>query len=733
MSSRLLKIVLIVGALLMFCACTPTPTPTIAPFPVVTCPPGYLVQPSLTSPADGAVVDSLSPVLSWTFPAVPYPAPGAPSTCIPEGYNVELSTGPFFMDNLGGATNGKLNTFTPFNELLLGKMYQWGVQGTSEGVLGPFAGYRYFFTGEDCAPAAFVAPQLLIPANNEMVSTLNPILTWVYPDDCLTHYRVDLSTESAFADTSLAGGTGSPDTRWGPGDPLEDCTRYYWKIRAVSPDGTVLGPASPTFSFLTNMGTCAPPEGYESTISYRGRVWEDLCAIPEIGPLPDPLPTGCISKPGGGATGDGIRSPGEPGIGNVMVHLGSGPCPSTNMGVKFTDANGEYSFDYLPAGMYCISVDALENASVLVPGEWTSPAIDGSLAQGTFNLLEGSSLQNIDFGWRYQFGPSVEFSVLNGLVWDDQCDQTNLVNPASVHEGCVKDYWGTVTADGLRQSGEPGIENILVWLHKGTCGESSPVVSYAFDRTDGSGLYQFYLPKYQTNSDYCVEIIADDSANQVALMPGIWTLPDTPHLTAVHNVNFFTPETFTRDFGWDRTNSLFAIPDWPFFELEKEDYCFVGPSFDFKAFRKLPLGNVFYLEALDPTGKWALIDPDTPINPNANCVIDPEPPSLTHIDDEVTWATGLEQCGLIDPDPSTVLRSIRCWIRLDLGRAEGQLGDLPRLFVPLILTPTPTPTPPPPVSSGCGDYTTKDSCTRHANDGCYWLQINDKLGYCLKK
>jgi hypothetical protein len=401
------------------------------------------------------------------------------------------------------------------------------------------------------------------------------------------------------------------------------------------------------------------------------------------------------------------------------------------MGVKFTDEDGIYYFENLSAGTYCISVDSMESVSVLVPGGWTSPDTDGSLVQGAFDLPEGSYLYNVDFGWRYQFGPSVEFSVLNGIVWDDRCEQTNQVNPSSLEEGCVKDFWGTVTADGLRQIGEPGIEDIEVWLHKGTCGSSSPLVGYAWDRTDENGFYEFFLPKYQTNSDYCVKIIADDLTNQIALMPGLWTLPDTPHLDAVHNVNFFTPETFTRDFGWDRSNSLFSVPEWPIFELGGDDYCYEGPSFNFKAIRKLLLGDVFYIEALDPTGKWVLIDPDTLINPNPNCVINPDPPTLTHIDDEVTWGvTGLDQCGVVDPDPPSVLRSLRCWVRLARGRAEGELSALPRFTGPTITpTPTPTPTPVPPASSYCSMYKTQKDCARNPNR-CYW---EPKLNACLDR
>jgi len=211
MSSRFLKIILIVAALFLLSACVPaTATPTTEP-PMGPCPPEYLVQPELTSPANGAIVDSLTPALSWVFPPVIYPFGSSTDTCMPEGYNIELSTGPFYTDNLGGATSGSTNTFTPYNDLEPGKTYRWGVQGISYGVFGPFEGYRYFYTGEACDPAAFVAAELLSPSDHEMVNELNPTLAWDYPGDCLPPgYRIDLSTESAFADTSLAGGTGNP-------------------------------------------------------------------------------------------------------------------------------------------------------------------------------------------------------------------------------------------------------------------------------------------------------------------------------------------------------------------------------------------------------------------------------------------------------------------------------------------------------------------------------------------
>jgi hypothetical protein len=133
------------------------------------------------------------------------------------------------------------------------------VQAINGTTLGPPAGYDYFFTGPMCDTAALAAPNLLQPANGAIINELDPSLIWQYPDACLPQgYRVDLSTDPTFADTSLSGGTGNPSTRWGPANPLTNCTVYYWKITPIN--DTTLGPASGVFSFTTQApGICPKP------------------------------------------------------------------------------------------------------------------------------------------------------------------------------------------------------------------------------------------------------------------------------------------------------------------------------------------------------------------------------------------------------------------------------------------------------------------------------------------
>jgi hypothetical protein len=70
-----------------------------------------------------------------------------------------------------------------------------------------------------------------------------------------------------------------------------------------------------------------------------------------------------------------------------------------------TDEFGNFTFDGLAAGEYCLSVDATndQNSSLLIPGDWTFP--EGSKGGATVQLAEGENLADANFGWDYQFLP----------------------------------------------------------------------------------------------------------------------------------------------------------------------------------------------------------------------------------------------------------------------------------------------------------------------------------------
>ncbi|HTX89655.1 MAG TPA: SdrD B-like domain-containing protein [Anaerolineales bacterium] len=359
------------------------------------CPTGSLQAVTLGSPAMWEIVSSLSPTLSWTYPDV---------TCHPEGYRIELRTGPLFTDDLSGGTGNPSTLWSPGAPLQPGREYEWAVSPINGTTLGPIAGYRYFFTGPMCDTASLHAPALLQPDDGAVITDLDPTLIWLYPDPCLPQgYRVDLSTDPTFTDTSLSGGTGNPSTRWGPGSPLTDCTTYFWRIAPIN--DTTLGPFSEANSFRTNAsGTCAP----EATATIHGMLWYDQCPVPlDASPAPSPMPAGCVSD-SYGVDADGIHQPGEPFMTGITVNIGPGDCPVGGPLSTVTDGSGNYSFTGLTPGKYCINVNA---ASFLGPGgvgHWT--VIPSGHEGNTYRsvlLGAGEILNDQDFAWyRFTGGPT---------------------------------------------------------------------------------------------------------------------------------------------------------------------------------------------------------------------------------------------------------------------------------------------------------------------------------------
>ncbi len=673
---------------------------------VYTCPADYLTQPFAIDPPDYAVVDSLTPILNWGFPDVPYPINTSTSKCIPEEYSVVLVKGPFYNMNIGDTITGKLTSFTPLSDLQPGEAYKWVIWPKSEGEFGPPSTQRIFFTGELCEVADLQAPLPVMPYNGAEVAELLPVLAWEYPGECRPEsYRVDLSIDPTFADTSLSGGTGNSNTRWMSAENLSDCTRYYWKVTPSI--ASTFGPVSQTFTFRTNLGGCGPDEGLPGA-TITGMVWEDLCFLTD-GPLPFPLPLGCTPTSGGGASGNGILDPGEPGIYNVLVRIGSGDCPSTDKGVTFTDENGIYSFTGIPGDDYCVSIDALESATTLIPGGWTYPpsgSAGGSIASHEVTAPDGDSIFDVDFGWFYQFGSITSYSSVEGVVWDDQCSNTSEGSDAAAGIGCVKSYWGDIYADGVRQPAETGIAGVTVEAFRGNCGSTSPLVKIAETQTDDDGAYHFLLPLYGTWTDYCVSIKAADVSNSPLLIPGVWTYEHLPfaNMHNWENVQIHGHEAFTLDWGWDYLEIPFIpyVPevfDFPELDLPGDTYCYIGPGFNNRAFAQLSQGSQYSILGVDPTGAWYLINPEQDYIPPTDSRYTPTPVSF-----------------------------VRCWVPKRDVNTRGVLEGL-GVFTG-VRTPTPTPTPTPVPSTPCSVYMSRIPCLQA---GCTWKWITDKLGYCLSQ
>lgn len=145
--------------------------------------------------------------------------------------------------------------------------------------------------------------------------------------------------------------------------------------------------------------------------SVFGWVWHDKCAVSSEGGTVQAGP-GCTQSDGT-YHANGQKEANEEPIGIIVVRLGAGVCPSANllaMSTITTDIS--YGFTRLPPGMYCMSIDPLNepNSGRLLPGNWTYPAYTAGPISTTIALSSGENKYDVNFGWDYQFLPAADES-----------------------------------------------------------------------------------------------------------------------------------------------------------------------------------------------------------------------------------------------------------------------------------------------------------------------------------
>ena len=379
-----------------------------------------------------------------------------------------------------------------------------------------------------CPTDGLVAPVLASPADGAITPDLVPMLSWTYPDNCNPEgYRIDFSVTADFSDTSLSGGTGNPSTSWSPAVAiLQNCTEYHWRVAAIN--GTTLGPFSEAWSFRSSIaGDCPDPAEPAGPGTISGVVWHDLCAIPWEST--SETPEGCEALDGGGFEADGVREPGEPGIEAVALDLATGACPGVWLSNTTSDADGAYAFEGLPAGEYCVSIDALlsPNDTLLIPGGWTAPETTSARAERSITLGAGETVDDADFGWDHQFlpappaptpAPATATSALGsigGRIWNDVCHYTGGVanEPLVLGPDCIGDPEGVWGANGVIDPGEPPMVGVVFRLGMGAC----PSYGYATTASNSAGYFIFNnLPA----GTYCLSLSATYGGNDTRLIPG---------------------------------------------------------------------------------------------------------------------------------------------------------------------------------------------------------------------
>ena len=622
MRGRWLLLPVSLGLLLFLCTCSgqsasePTPVPSPVPTTVYPwCDPMLLERPQMIFPVDGEVSSDLQPLFEWASPGYTIDDPSEPdekTLCKTKGFNIYLSSGPYFQDEIIGFAGGVPGidslytvTWTPSVPLEPATQYLWQVLPVTEGGDAQVSEIEYFFTGPVCDPYTVVIPKPLSPPNHWTTDDLGDFaLTWDVPGECLPDgYVVELADGPDF-DSALSTVFDPPEQRWEVGALLEDCTRYYWRVRAIT--GGSEGQNSQIYTFTVNLTGSCPTE---TSAIIHGTLWEDQCDWTDG---PDPMPLGCTLNDVDMLFPNQTYDPGEPGIEGAVVTIATGACPTGTIlrGVP-TWGDGTYDIYWVPPGTYCLGIDLYYAWNVfLMPGTWTFPldAVLDTTAEQTVTLNYGE-VKTVDFGWWFTYGNGwgeTTGSVV-GMVWHDLCEYNpGDPEPDPMPVGCSYDEWGIIHADGERLAHEPGIPGVVVDIGLGDC----PSSGYATAVTDYNGAYHFNnLPA----GKYCLRIDpAHGSSNEVILMPGSWTKEPSGHEGMTFKAITVEPAKTLpgQDFGWDYDNlpeAATPTPSTPTLTLVQNANCRLGPSFAYDVVDNGFVGEAFRILGRDVDNNWLLV------------------------------------------------------------------------------------------------------------------------------
>lgn len=160
-------------------------------------------------------------------------------------------------------------------------------------------------------------------------------------------------------------------------------------------------------SIACNIAGSATSTPTPAPASLRGILWHEICKFTG-GQAGEPvvLGQGCVQW--GTAPEEfgpnQVKDDFETGWEGVTLHLGAGACPSTGLATAVTNAAGEYQFEGLSTGTYCVSYSNLTdgNDKILIPGGPTFPARGEHGFFATVEVAAGEE-RIVDFGYAFQF------------------------------------------------------------------------------------------------------------------------------------------------------------------------------------------------------------------------------------------------------------------------------------------------------------------------------------------
>ena len=195
--------------------------------------------------------------------------------------------------------------------------------------------------------------------------------------------------------------------------------------------------------------------------------------------------------------GDGLPdNDNDPGLNGIEVRLYLGACPAVGQPLRhaITAGNGDYDFNNLSAGPYCVDVDDSTLPAPYDPTTNNEPL--------TVQLADGQDFNVADFGYR---AFCVE-GTPNVAEVSEAVDDTGSGVPAMRDVACapigpalgaIGDFvWYDADKNGIQNVGEPGLPNIAVNLYRDS--NSNNQLNIGVDQlivstvTDADGGYMFH-------------------------------------------------------------------------------------------------------------------------------------------------------------------------------------------------------------------------------------------------
>lgn len=191
----------------------------------------------LTTPLDNAVAVSVDPTLAWgaITGAIDYYLEVNEASDFTGAVVYAASVGVATTENLAGLSNN-----TP---------YYWRVTATNATPASVQSSVFTFTTN-------LATPAVALPANNATDQDLNPTFTWTGGIAGANNYLLEVNTDGGFdAGTNIFTGlTGDVATFTlnSPDNPIEDTTKYYWRLTAQNTGTGNISLASTTRNFTTS-------------------------------------------------------------------------------------------------------------------------------------------------------------------------------------------------------------------------------------------------------------------------------------------------------------------------------------------------------------------------------------------------------------------------------------------------------------------------------------------------